>query len=289
MRVRFTSLVMWSFLVCAMPIQAGEASHFDWKPWRYLPVQDSGRQKPLDTLAWETLRTLANRTRIADPESGQQLHASVWYLCMLLDWRGWDETMQQPPRQGQGSFQIPQPDKWDRVPLLRVNSPALGKALGLIEQQKYVSPLELSQSKISVAESGEDKPFLPWAAALAAQQQEELSELEKRAVEVAGKFWAYQDHRTGLQLVVVSPPGSADQPWVSLSEIVHNKWENTADPTGRWRAVRRQFLAVRAAYLADCPQEFHRASTVFLSMIQAARSAIEYVCAGGKDRSGSGL
>jgi hypothetical protein len=35
---------------------------FDWQQWRALPVQDGGRQKPLDTLAWETFRTISNKS-----------------------------------------------------------------------------------------------------------------------------------------------------------------------------------------------------------------------------------
>ena len=50
------------FAICPATIVAETpAAGFDWDLWRTLPVQDGGRQKPLDTLAWETLRTLANR------------------------------------------------------------------------------------------------------------------------------------------------------------------------------------------------------------------------------------
>ena len=62
-------------LICASTITfAEEVTVFQWDQWRHLPVQEGGRYKPLDTLAWETMRGLCNRSRIADPETGQKLN-----------------------------------------------------------------------------------------------------------------------------------------------------------------------------------------------------------------------
>ena len=55
------------------PAENPAGPSFDWKPWRYLPVQDGGRRKPLDTLAWETFRSISNRAGFTEspdrPES----------------------------------------------------------------------------------------------------------------------------------------------------------------------------------------------------------------------------
>ena len=122
------------------PVPAGfsgsrrRARDLDWKPWRSLAVQDHGRQKPLDSLAWETWRMIGNRASFADPESGQKLDATALYLSMLLDWQGWDKqpsphslpghraNPHQMPGLGMGvctamSRYAPRPpDKWDRCP-----------------------------------------------------------------------------------------------------------------------------------------------------------------------------
>ena len=58
--------------------------NFDWESWRYLPVQEGGRQKPLDTLARESMRMLTNRADFADPETGQRLDATAFYLAHAL-------------------------------------------------------------------------------------------------------------------------------------------------------------------------------------------------------------
>ncbi len=64
---------------------------FDWNAWRSLPVQDGGRQKPLDSLAWETWRLLGNRVSFTDPETNQSLDATAFYLATMLDSPTWDK------------------------------------------------------------------------------------------------------------------------------------------------------------------------------------------------------
>ena len=66
---------------------------FDWNAWRSLPVQDGGRQKPLDSLAWETWRLLGNRVSFTDPETNQSLDATAFYLATMLDSPTWDKNL----------------------------------------------------------------------------------------------------------------------------------------------------------------------------------------------------
>ena len=67
---------------------------FDWKPWRSLAVQDGGRQKPLDSLAWETWRMIGNRASLADPQSGQVLDATAMYSLHAAGLAGVGPTAQ---------------------------------------------------------------------------------------------------------------------------------------------------------------------------------------------------
>ena len=110
--------------------ETAAAESFDWKPWRSLAVQDHGRQKPLDSLAWETWRIDRQPHQFHRPETGQKLDATALYLSMLLDWQGWDKPPNPLPRRapnphqmaecGGGLPAMPQghtsPDKWDRWP-----------------------------------------------------------------------------------------------------------------------------------------------------------------------------
>ena len=65
--------------VTPLAVQAGAEPPFDWQPWQSLATQDGGRVKPLDSLAWETLRLVANRRSLTDPDTGQKLDAVQSY------------------------------------------------------------------------------------------------------------------------------------------------------------------------------------------------------------------
>ena len=74
-------------VLAMMFVAAPHAEAADWQQWRPLPVLDRGRQKPLDTMARETLRTITGRSSVVDPESGETLDATAAYLTMLFDWQ----------------------------------------------------------------------------------------------------------------------------------------------------------------------------------------------------------
>ena len=260
-RLAITLLLLLAAGVTFVPVAAAQT--LDWNSWRRLPVLDGGRQKPFETLAREKLRAASGHVQTVDPETGECLDACTLYLGMLFDWYGWDRVGQPAGSNGQGSLHIPYPDKWDRMPLLRVDFPPLRSALGLKPEQKHISPLELSQSKIRLPDNGEDTPLLIWTATLASREQQELMPLEQKALDLAGKFRAYQDWRAGRQLMVVpqpvkTDPASTDQAWYSLSEIVGGKWDDTSDATGGLRSLQKQFREARTAYLQGSVAELVR-------------------------------
>ncbi len=268
-RIRLVAgVLLWAAASLAWP---ADNPGFDWDQWRYLPVQDGGRHKPLDTLAWETFRTLANETGLADPDSGQWLNAPTLYLVLLFDWQGWDRPA--PPHAGEASrvptgyFQRHRPDRWDQAPLLRVDFLALREALGLPEHDQFISPLALSQAKVKLPDATAERPFVHWAQGLARRQQEGLTAFEDKALELAVKFWTYQEHRMGKRLAVVPIQGSDDQQWIALADLVHAEWDEKSDPTGLMRQTRQQFLAARTAFLRSSAGDFNQASAAFLDLI----------------------
>ena len=118
-----------------------------------LPVQDGGRQKPLDTLAWETFRTISNKSSFTDPETQQKLDPTALYLsCCLRAGNGIARrvlTACRAARVARCSRPPHKPDAWDREPLLLVDSLALRAALGLPADQKYISYFDLGRAKSS--------------------------------------------------------------------------------------------------------------------------------------------
>ena len=83
--------------------QSSQDQQFDWTVWRSLPVQDAGRQKPLDSLAWETWRLLGNRVSFTDPETKQTLDATAFYVASMLESPNGTKSPSLPSPSGRGA------------------------------------------------------------------------------------------------------------------------------------------------------------------------------------------
>jgi len=261
--------VLVALLGLSVSASAGTAAEpsFDWTPWRYLPVQDGGRYKPLDTLASETLRTLCGRSSFADPQTGQTLDPTALYLMMLLERKDASEPPGMHGSTMMGHAPIKDPDKWDGAPLLRVKDWQLRAALGMPAGEKYISPVELSRAKIHDPQTGGDVSFLLWAEKFRRSNTRSLSPVERTSADLAEAFREYREHRAGKGLAVVPIPEAKHQEWASLADLLQARLDDTSDPGGRFRKVRDQFLKVRTAYLDGSPEAFNEASAAFLATV----------------------
>jgi cytochrome c-type biogenesis protein CcsB len=269
--MRKTILTVIGFWLVPFAVFAeGARDGFDWKPWRRLAVQDGGRYKPLDTLAWETLRTLCNRASLVDPESGETLEATAAYLAMLFEWPGWDQAangeshgMEFQPTRGS-------PDKWDQAGLLRVDYLELRHLLGMAADQKYLSPAELSKASIRDPRTGRETSFLLWVQKISRDEDRGLPTLERKALELAVNYKAYRDHRAGKRLGILPLPGDEHQQWLSLAELMGGDLKGIDDSSGTLAKAREQFQKVRAAFLSRSAEAFNTASADWIAMLQAA-------------------
>jgi len=246
--------------------QAGPA--LNWEPWRHVPVQDGGRVKPLDTLAWETLRTLCNRASFSDPETGEKLNPTAWYLAIVLEWPGWDRAPAGPAPAAEHHF-LQRNDKWDNAPLLRVDYLPLRESLGMPSDEKYIAPHALVQAKIRDPQTGAPASFLLWAQTLRQSEPRALSEFDRRALDLAGNYWAYQSHRSGKRLALAPAPGGEAQQWLSAAELMKAKYTDATDPTGGLRGLQEKLRQVRAAYLAGSSEEFNAAAHDLIAALAA--------------------
>ncbi len=242
----FSLLLLW-----VAPAIAGNPpeANFDWEPWRCLPVQEGGRQKPLDTLARESARMMTGRTGAADPETGRYLDATALYMAMLFDWQGWDQPAAPHPPAGNdlsaAYFRAHKPDKWDRADLLLVESKGLRKALGIAENQAYISPLDLKDAKLNDPQSGSAAPFLDWAEKLERTKRNELSDLEKKGQDLSERYYAYLLHRMGRRLEILPMRDDPQKSWASLAELMQSKFDGKNDQGGELR--RRRTLSEKRA------------------------------------------
>ena len=245
--------------------------NFDWGPWRRLPVQADKRQKPLDTLAREDMLTMTGRETFADPDTGQPLDATAWYLDLLFDWQGWDQAPPHPPADSDTPlqyFRSHQPDKWDRAPLLYIDAKELRKALGLSGNQAHISPFELSSAKITDPQTSQAAPFLEWVERLARANKKDASNLEKKAVELAAHWEEYVADRTGQRLEILPLKDNPHKQWGTLAMLVLGEFDDQTDPQGLLRKAKADFLKARAAYRTSDAQAFREASAEFLAAVK---------------------
>ena len=268
-----TILFFFAFHLVIASAIAGDAAdpNIDWKPWRYLPVQDEGRQKPFDTLARESVRTVTNRAGILDPETGQYFDATALYLTMLFEWEGWDRPSAPHPLADMDHtaayVQSHTPDKWDNAPLLFVDSKELRKALGLAEDQKYVSPAELKKLEFRDPRSNASTPIFEWADKLNRVDRKELSPIEKKGLDLAEHYVSFVMYRTGQRLDILPIPEDSHQEWASLAGIVQSDYDDKTDPDGKLRNIKNCFQKARAAYLHKEDRAFNETSIAFLDAV----------------------
>jgi cytochrome c-type biogenesis protein CcsB len=272
--MRRVLLVLAALLAAGAPAR-GEGPKplpWNWDQWRNLPVQDGGRQKPLDTLAWETFRSLSNRTRFADPQTGEPLDSTALYLAMLLEWPGWDRPLNPQATDAElraGYFAARQPDKWDLSRLLLVDSLELRRNLGMSQDQKCISPWKLSQAKIRDPKTGAETLFITWAERKLDRKQQGQTPLERKSLELADRYWTYQDLRMGQRLTVLPVPASEAREWLPVAYLVQAPMLGLMDPSGQMPRAAEQLQSIRAAYLARSPAAFNQASAEFLATVRS--------------------
>jgi cytochrome c-type biogenesis protein CcsB len=250
----------------------GIAAAFDWRPWQSLPVQEGGRQKPFDTLARETLRTINGRSSVFDPKTQRTLDPTAFYLSLFFTGQAWDRSGTSP--HGMPAAVCPgqpakeQEDAWDRKPLLLVGSASLRAAMGLPPDQKYISSLDLSRAMIEIPKSGVKSRFLVWAQTLLRDGPRKPDKLQKNGMELAERYWAYKDVRSGRKLEILPLGDSKTQQWVSTARLMQTNWDEKTDPTGKIRKAKGELQRARTAYLKDAAGDFNAASANFVALLR---------------------
>lgn len=263
MRVWSAAVLVWVGL--GSPAVAQSASDFDWSLWRSMPVQDGGRYKPLDSLAWETLRLLCNRGSFPDPDTGRRLEPTAWYVTMVLE----SGELDRSPHGMAGAKESPQlgPDRWDRAPLLRVDDLQLREALGMPADQKYISPAELATAQMTDPRTGRTVDFLGWVRSFQGAKRRTLPLFERRAAELADAFHFYREHRRGLRMGLVPAANAKDDRWISVGELVSGKFTDQNDPGGMLRRVQSQLAEVREALRGGSAERFNEASAALAATL----------------------
>ena len=256
-------LTLSSHVLAGAPI---DNAAINWQIWQSQPVQNGGRQKPLDTLAWETLLLTSNLASVVDSETGQQLNPTALYLTMFFEWTGWDherkDSLLLSKDWGSQYFYLHQADRWDKTPLLRVDFPELKQMIGMPEHVKYVAPAILATASIVDPRTQKSTPFPAWGRTLLESKEagNSLSQLEAKGLELANRLVAYQTERMGMGLGIV-PSGKADDAkWLSVGELLLTKFDDSNDPQGHYRHAQTLLWQARSAFRSGNGQKFNLAS-----------------------------
>jgi cytochrome c-type biogenesis protein CcsB len=264
-------------LFCPTLVAAGTPTTpllIDWQCWQNLPVQNGGRHKPLDTVAWETLRITSNRASVVDTETGRTLSPTALYLTLIFEWSGWDhersESLLVSNELGSQYSYFHQTDRWDKTALLRVDFPALMRMLGIPDHEKYVAPATLATASITDPRTNERVPFPTWGRVLLElkQAEKQLTPLEEKGLELADRLHVYQSQRMGLGIEILPVPGDRGAEWLSVADLLLRTFDETSDPRGGFRRAQKLLWDTRTAYRSGKTNEFNRLSEDFCTMLR---------------------
>ncbi len=264
-------LLCSALLGFAAPI---EATAIDWQLWQKLPVQNGGRFKPFDTLAAETLLVTSNYVPVIDSNSGQELSPVATYLTMLFEWTGWDHKQIDGLLLAQDAvpqyFYFHQADRWDKTPLLRIDHPDLKRMIGIPEQVKFIAPAILTTTLVIDVRTQKSIPFPTWGRTLQKLKDsgKSLSPIEEQGLRLAHRLEVYQSERMGLGVGIVPNAKADGTAWLSISELLLTKFDDTTDSHGSFRRAQRLFWAARSAFRVGDATTFNHVSGEFLTAVR---------------------
>ncbi len=167
-------------------------------PLRYLPVQDAGRVKPLDTLARETLQLVYGYETYKTPKGERRPAIEIVMTWMLI------------------------PRYWDTQKIVQITHKGLKDSLDLPAEEKYFSPEELFANPRTSLVFQELNSFRA--------TKQKLSPYFQAVQRLENQLGMYQAIKNGYGIRVVPPRAGddsrlADDPhgeaarWLSVSEL----------------------------------------------------------------------
>jgi ABC-type transport system involved in cytochrome c biogenesis permease subunit len=244
---------------------------FVWDDWRRLAVLDGGRVKPLDSLARETMEAISG-AGLPDCLEGQPPDALGLYTAMFLEWDGHADPPTGPQQRSVPTaseyFHSHRPDSWDDAPLLRVDNRELKAVLGLNDAQRFASPVQVYRARVDAPGHETAISLLRFAEELSGNG-EPLTPLEQSAVELAGRFMTYAEHRMGKELCAFPVPGMQQETWLSAAALEGASLDEASDPTGGLRRARNELRSALVAYREGQPDLFRAASARLREAVEA--------------------
>jgi len=206
----------------ASELSAAANAGLDFRPWGLLATQDSGRRKPVDTFARETLIRVTGRSVYTD-QAGRKWQPNDFVFSALLDTHDWKNE-----------------------PMVLVSIGQLTERLGLDKKKRRFSLAQL-------ADSSELQTIANEARARKRAEQP-LDRVQQEALSVTDRLALLSNVLNGSALLIVPAPRNETDPWVVPSEFSRYYTETQFAP------LQMQLRALANAYRQGDEFNFSRAA-----------------------------
>lgn len=208
-------------IMLAVPHREGEGQ-MRLSEFGAVPVQESGRIKPIDTLARNTMMAISSRQTFKDKDGNSQ-PAVKWLLDVLT---------QSPAA--------------EEHPIFRIDNDQLISLLGLKPKDGF------RYSVKELREAGKMEQFIRQAQRVKGLDSKKYNEFDAKIAEFAKHVEAYGEAGDIRNLKIIPPPSGRAE-WQSLIEALREE-----KVTGQPNKSATALLATLDAYVAKDPDKFNR-------------------------------
>lgn len=162
--------------------------NLDLSTFRTIPIQESGRYKPIDTYARESMELVTGHENFEDPVSKATWDPDELMLSLMTH-----------------------PDYWRQQPIVQVRNEWLKKQLGLSLTAKFFTPEELGKN------AQLEKLFQDVDAK--ARREEKLNDNEKAIRTVEDQLSTLIGITSGHTITIIPDPNDKTARWISVGEL----------------------------------------------------------------------
>jgi len=163
-------------------VSAVNTGNLDFKQWGLLAIQDSGRRKPVDTFAKETLIRITGRSTYAD-KAGRTWRPNDFVLSALTETHDWKNE-----------------------PMVLISSGQLVEQLGLDKAQRRFSFVQLTGST--------ELQRLATEGQAAKRAEKPLTRVQQEALSASDRLTLLAHVMDGSALLIIPAPTKETDPWV---------------------------------------------------------------------------
>lgn len=230
--------VLFALFLSGVALAAPEKKPgFDWTEAKLIAIQDRGRTKPLETFAQESVLYM----------TGKRSYKKLPAIQVIFGWM------------------IAFEEDWEQEPFIRVDYAPLKTAIGLDTNRNFFTPEEI---RTNLA-------FQKLVSEIRVKQRDEesLSELDKKALDLQGKRGLIEAVVTGQALTIFPNSESKDAKWFSLADLAEPR---NPIPRDKIEKVSRSIKQMLSGYIDGNAAEWNQSVAELSSTIRSEMAGEHY-------------